>query len=426
MFLTARAAVVALLGMAVTAVAPGAVTVGAIAAGIVLLAVVDALLAASPGDLAFARGPRATTAAGRSVETRLTVSNRGRRPLRGLLRDGWPPSAGAHPGHRWVELPSGGTATVRTTLTPQRRGDLRTGVLTVRSVGPLRVAGRQRTLPLPGEVRVLPRTAGLRALPALLTRLRDIDGRLLRSVRGPGTEFDTLRSYVPGDDVRAIDWRGTARRQETVVRTWRPERNRRVVLAIDTGRSAARLVGAFPGLDAIFDAALLLTALAVRAGDRVDLLAADVRTRAEVGRATVASAAAALYRVEPVLVDADPGALAAAVLRRAPRHALVVLFTGIEPDATGGSLLPAVQTLASRHTVIVASPTDPALVRLAAGREDVAAVYAAAAAARELVDRASATARLRRCGADVVDAPPEAFGRAVADRYLDVKAAGRL
>ena len=58
-------------------------------------------------------------------------------------------------------------------------------------------------------------------------------------VRGQGTEFDSLRDYVMGDDVRSIDWRASARRQQVVVRTWRPERDRRVVLVLDTSRTSA-------------------------------------------------------------------------------------------------------------------------------------------------------------------------------------------
>ena len=88
--------------------------------------------------------------------------------------------------------------------------------------------------------------------------------------------------YVAGDDVRSIDWRATARRSEVVVRTWRPERDRRLLLVVDTSRTSAGRVGDVPRLDAALDAALLLTALAVRAGDRVDLLAMDREVRAAV------------------------------------------------------------------------------------------------------------------------------------------------
>ena len=101
-------------------------------------------------------------------------------------------------------------------------------------------------------------------------------------MRGQGTEFDSLREYVVGDDVRSIDWRATARRDAVVVRTWQPERDRRLILVLDTGRTSAGRVGDAPRLDAAMDAALLLAALAARAGDRVDLLAGDRRVRARV------------------------------------------------------------------------------------------------------------------------------------------------
>ena len=80
-------------------------------------------------------------------------------------------------------------------------------------------------------------------------------------MRGQGTEFDSLREYVLGDDVRSIDWRATARRSDVVVRTWRPERDRQVVLVLDTGRTSAGRVGGAPRLESALDAALLLAAL---------------------------------------------------------------------------------------------------------------------------------------------------------------------
>ena len=112
-------------------------------------------------------------------------------------------------------------------------------------------------------------------------------------LRGQGSEFDSLREYVVGDDVRSIDWRSSARRADVMVRTWRPERDRRVLIVLDTGRTAAGRVAGVPRLDTSMDAALLLTALASRAGDRIDLIAVDRRVRARVigaGRSEVLSA----------------------------------------------------------------------------------------------------------------------------------------
>src|SRR5690606_18368229 len=117
-----------------------------------------------------------------------------------------------------------------------RRGERQAAHVTVRSFGPMRLAARQATIRVPGAVRVLPPFHARRHLPSLLARLRELDGRTSVMIRGQGTEFDSLREYVRGDDVRSIDWRATARRRDPaggirlVVRTWRPERDRRVVL----------------------------------------------------------------------------------------------------------------------------------------------------------------------------------------------------
>ena len=114
-------------------------------------------------------------------------------------------------------------------------------------------------------------------------------------IRGQGTEFDSLREYVRGDDVRSIDWRATrahgAIRPSLVVRTWRPERDRRVVIVIDTGRTSAARIADEPRIDTAFEAALLLAALATRAGDRVDLVVFDRRVRGRVQGASGRGAA---------------------------------------------------------------------------------------------------------------------------------------
>ena len=135
---------------------------------------------------------------------------------------------------------------------------------------------------MPGRVRVLPPFHSRKHLPSRLARLRELDGRAAVRVRGQGTEFDSLREYVLGDDVRSIDWRASARSRTTVVRTWQPERHRRVLLVLDTSRTSAGRVDDVPRLDSAMDAALLLAALASRAGDSVDFLAGDRRVRARV------------------------------------------------------------------------------------------------------------------------------------------------
>jgi uncharacterized protein (DUF58 family) len=267
-------------------------------------------------------------------------------------------------------------------------------------------------------------------LPSKLARLRELDGRAAVMIRGQGTEFDSLREYVVGDDVRSIDWRATARRADVVVRTWRPERDRHVLLVLDTGRLAAGRVGDMPRLDAAMDAALLLGVLATRAGDRVDLLAYDRRVRARVEGVAPSGVLPALVNamapIEPELVEADTAAMIATALSSLSRRSLVVLFTGLEAAPVEEGLLPVLAQLVKRHTLVVAAVADPRVEELARARGDATAAYEAAAAERARLERARVTELLGRRGVEVVDAPPADLPPQLADRYLALKAAGRL
>jgi uncharacterized protein (DUF58 family) len=430
MALTGRAAIVALIGtlaaLAFRSVWTLLAVDGLIAGGIVA----DCVLAGGVRQLRAARSGDTRILLGQQGAVTLTIRNPGRRALRGIVRDAWPPSAGAAPDRAAVFIPGGGQAAITTTLVPQRRGDRPAGRVTVRSLGPLRLAGRQASLLVPWSVRVLPPFLSRRHLPEKLAQLRQLDGQHRSMVRGPGTEFDSLREYVVGDDVRSIDWRSSARRTEVMVRTWRPERDRRIIIVLDTGRTSAGRVAGLPRLDTSMDAALLLAALAVRAGDRVDLLAFDRQVRARVigaGRGELLAALTnAMAVLDAELTESDYGVMASAVLAAARQRCLVVLLTDLSPAALTVGLLPRIGLLSARYRLLIGAVSDPRVAQLAAARGDAAAVYGAGAAARAQADRARISALLRRRGVEIVDAPPDRLPSALADAYLRLKAAGQL
>lgn len=430
MAITWRAVLLVALGVAPVYLVPQPLTVLLWLLLVVAACAVDLALAASPRQVAIRRSVPGSVRLTERTRSTLTVTNRSKRRLRALVRDAWQPSAGAGPNRHQVNLPPGESKRVVTPLQPTRRGDRLADRVTIRSFGPLRLAARQVSLPVPGRLRVLPEFASRRHLPSRLARLRELDGRTAVQVRGAGTEFDSLREYVIGDDVRSIDWRATARRNEVVVRTWRPERDRRVLLVLDTGRLAAGRIGDLPRIDASIEAALLLAALASRAGDRVDLIAYDRRVRQQVAGTTgprlMASVADALAPVEPALIETDWPGVVAAVQQRMSRRALVVLLTSLEPAAVESGLLPVVGPLAHDHMVVLASVADPEVAALRSGRESALEVFDAAAAERTELERAAVTVRLRQRGVEVVDALPDDLAPRLADTYLALKAAGRL
>ena len=440
MILTGRTGLVALICVLPIALSPWPAK--AFLVLLVLLAIlvaVDIGLAASPSRLRYARSPDTSARLAQQVDAGLLIHNDGRRRFRGQIRDAWPPSARAEPRAHTVNIAAGQREHVDTVLRPVRRGDQRAATVTARSIGPLGLAGRQRSRPVPGQVRVLPPFLSRKHLPSRLAKLREIDGLLPTLIRGQGTEFDSLREYVVGDDVRSIDWRATARRADVMVRTWRPERDRRVVIVLDTGRMAAGRVGldptaadpaGWPRLDWSMDAALLLAALASRAGDHVDFLAHDRVSRAGVFGASrtelLAQLVDAMAPLQPTLVESDWRAMVAAIARRTRRRSLVVLLTDLNATALDEGLLPVLPLLSAKHHVMIAAVADPRVDELAAGRSDAAAVYDAAAAERARNDRHAIASRLRRSGVEVVDAAPTEIAPALADRYLAMKAAGRL
>lgn len=433
MYVTGRLPLLVALGaVPVVLLSAAGVDAWLAAAGWVLLCAVIALL-----DAAAAPDPRALTVErrvprrvllGQDVVAELVLRNTGRRTVRGRARDAWQPTAGAPPERIAVSIPAGEARTFRVALLPRRRGELTSQFVVVRSDGPLRIGGRQARLDAPGALRVLPPFTARRHLPSRLARLRELDGNTSVQVRGQGTEFDSLREYVRGDDVRSIDWRATARASTTMLRTWRPERDRHVLIVIDTGRTAAARVGDGVRMDAAMEAALLLAALASRAGDHVHLLMFDRVIRARVtrvdGPGLLPALVDAMAPVEPQLIDTDWDAAFAQVRALSSRPSLVVLLTAQDAAEAARGFLGSLPALTRGAHVLVGTVTDEREPE--PERPDAADVYRAAAVERAERDAAIVAAAMARAGAESISDTPEDLPPRIADRYLALKAAGRL
>ncbi|MFJ4037680.1 DUF58 domain-containing protein [Microbacterium sp. NPDC090007] len=433
MVVTGRLALLVALGVVPLVVfAAGGAPAWVVAGGWVLLCAVltgvDVALAADPRRVEITRTHPDRALRDEPVAGEIRVQNRGSRLLRARVRDAWQPTAGAPAARQSLVVPPGERRGAPLPLLPRRRGELRSAFVVVRAIGPLGLAGRQARQDAPARLRVLPPFTSRRHLPSRLARLRELDGNTTLQVRGQGTEFDSLREYVRGDDVRSIDWRATARAGTTMLRTWRPERDRHVVIVIDTGRTAAARVGDGVRLDAAMEAALLLSVLAARAGDHVHLLMFDRVTRARVtrvdGTQLLPALVDAMAPVDPQLIDTDWDAALAQVRGLSVRPALVVLLTAADDPEAARGFLAALPAVAQRSRLLVATATDgPGDIPV---HRDAADVYAAAAVERARHDAQRVRDAVVRAGGDAVSASADELPPLVADRYLALKAAGRL
>ncbi|QIN28852.1 DUF58 domain-containing protein [Brevibacterium luteolum] len=430
MIVTWRFVVLVALAAIPVMVFPSWGTTGIALAGVVLVAFIDWLATASPATIRLQRTPGRRVRLGHETDSTLTVINAGTRTASLHIRDAWPPSAGAQDNRLRVRLAAGEQHENVTRLVPTRRGELPADLVTVRVASPLRLCFRQQSVEVPAAIRVLPPFVSRKHLPSKLARLRELDGRTLLMTRGMGTEFDSLREYVRGDDVRSIDWRATARAQHLMVKTWRPERDRRVVIVLDSSRLAARRMGDGTAFDAAMEAAMLLGALASGGGDRVDILVADARVRRHIGPISGSDPLGIMTNdladVFPELIDADWNEIVTQTLRLSTQRAFVVFLTALDERTIAQDMLPALPVLRARHRLAIASVADPDLGDLAAQVYSPAQVYRAAAAEHDLLTARSLGHALADAGIHTVHAEPEDLAPQLADLYISLKASGKL
>jgi len=402
----------------------------ALAFGLVLAAAGDAAMAPSPWRIGVTRDLPPVLPLEGEGEVAWELGNPTGRAVTVGIADELAPSLGAGDRRVRAELAPHGRTRAAARLRPTRRGTFTPPGCTVRVVGPLGLATRQSRRELPGRIEVHPSFRSRDAAELRIRRARILE-QGLRSVRGrgSGTEFESLREYVEGDEFRHLDWAATARRGVPIVRTFRAERNQTVLVLLDTGRTTAGLVAGVPRLDHAMDATLALATVATYLGDRTGLLAfgADVRVHLAPrrDRGQLRRLSGAMHALEPELAESGYGAAFRATLTRFRRRALLVVLTELAPGAVEETLLPALPLLLREHAVLIAAVRDPALEGFAeqvpGGVEDA---YAAAAAQEVVASRERLVAQLRAAGARVVDAPPGELAARLCDTYLDVKTRG--
>lgn len=325
-------------------------------------------------------------------------------------------------------VPAQGHGRLDAELVARRRGRHELPPVAARRAGPLRLGawhfrGSGRT-----EVLVYPDVHAARALALAVRRGRFREpGRRSRGPLGLGTDFESIRDYLPDDDVRQINWDATARVGRPMSNQYRVEHDRDIVCLVDTGRLMVAPVGDRTRLDAMVDAVAAVALVADEVGDRAGVVAFDSEVRRSLGprRSGGAGVVRAVFDLEPRPVDSDYEIAFRSV--RSTKRSLVLVLTDLVDPAAARSLLDAVPVLARRHAVVVASLQDRDLTAAVASTPRRARdVYAAAVALDVLDARTRVAASLRRAGAEVVEAPPETFTRACVGAYLRLKDRARL
>lgn len=312
-------------------------------------------------------------------------------------------------------------------VVPQRRGDVQVGNAWLRIRTAWALAERWMTADIGQAVRVYPDLIGARQHSLLLLRSRQIslEKRRARAV-GRGREFESLRDYQPGDELRDISWPATARRGKPITRIFQPERSQAVWILVDGGRLLRARIGDRTKLDLLVDAALALAQVVEGAGDRIGLLTygrtLHQRLAPARGSQHLRQIFEALATVPAERAEADHAAAAAAMMSAQKQRALIVWLTELAETAGVPDVVEHATTLSPRHLVLfgVMKPSDltAAAAAVPGSGDDMYRMLAA----QETLDRRDVLLRgLTHRGAHVVELDQQQPTAMLIDRYLQIK-----
>jgi uncharacterized protein (DUF58 family) len=332
-----------------------------------------------------------------------------------------------------LRVKAGATAEARYAVMPAERGDTRLGRIFLRFQSPLGLAERWAVAETQQTVRVLPNLEQARRQTLYLVRSRQVElEKRRRRQRGIGREFDSLREYREGDELRDISWTATARRRHLITRVFQMERSQNVWLVLDAGRLLRAQVREpgnaprFSKLDYAVNAALSLAQVALYCGDRVGLLAYGRRIQQNLsagrGAHHVRAIVESLAQVRAEALESDHGRAVRALLNAQKRRSLVVWITDFAETATIPEVIEYAMHLTPRHLVVFAAMGQPDLKTLADTIPTVTAEMYRHGAALEISQRRDILMRgLRQRGVLALELMPGMLASSLVTQYLDIK-----
>jgi uncharacterized protein (DUF58 family) len=316
-------------------------------------------------------------------------------------------------------------------LTASRRGQAPVEALWIRWAGPLGLVWKQRRFAIDGSISIVPSLRAVTEEGSRLFQRNSWFGLRQQRFRGEGTEYESLAEYQPGMDRRAIDWNASARHVKLLAKEYRVERDNRVVLAIDGGRTMAEPVGGMPRIDRAVSAALLLAYVGLKLNDRISLFSFAAKPQALTPAYMHTQDFPALQRAASLIdyahVESNFTLALTTLSAQLNRRSLIILFTEFTDATSADLMIRAAGRLVKKHRLLFVVIKDEEVESEEKRRPESAAdVTRSNVAAAMLRDRQLVIARLQRLGADVVEVPADAMGASAVEAYLGIKRQGSL
>jgi uncharacterized protein (DUF58 family) len=357
----------------------------------------------------------------------IKILNRGRVGIRASVTDDIPVQLRRTPAEIEIKATPGKEGEASYYIHPRERGDAQLAGVFVRYQTALHIAERWATVKLDQTVRVYPNLEDAKKHTIFLLRSRQVEQeRRLQRRRGLGREFESLRDWRDGDELRDICWTATARRAKLITKIHRVERSQSVWIVVDAGRLLRARVGTLSKLDYAVNAALTLAHVAMFSGDKVGLLAYGRKPQQHLnaarGSAHMRDFMERLAMVKAEAVEADHFRAAQMLLRDQKRRSLIVWLTDLAETAMTPEVIDSAYQMMPRHVVLFAALAQPELAELAESAPQTVEDLYRHVAAQEMVQRRDLLlARLRSRGALALELAPGKLSTELVNHYLDIK-----
>ncbi len=368
----------------------------------------------------------------RESRVTLKVRNRTRRWLFLRWKDELNPHLIAEVPEGRLWLPPLGQASLTYSILPRRRGDFTLSQVFIRFYGPFGLAGRQVKIPLSTSIRVFPDLSPVNQYLNLLAHQEEyLMGVRIRRLFGQGTSFESLRSYLPDDDPRHIDWKATARTGSLMVKNYEEEPFQDVYAFLDCGRMMRSRIAEKTKLDYAVEATFLLSYAAYLSRDRFGILAFDRKIQRFLppssGSRIFSLTGEALYNLQPQFVEPAYETAFLHFSSRVIHRTLVVIFSDLLDEYSSQTLLTECMRLRPRHLplLIIFQNEDVEALAHTFPRK-IEEVYRKAASIEFLSIRHAIMARLQSAGIEVVETSASQMAVNTINAYYRIKSRGLL
>lgn len=317
-------------------------------------------------------------------------------------------------------------------LRPVKRGEYSFGALRVFVQSPLGLIVRRFSFSFDIMVPVYPSYLQMRhyELLAIHNRLTRTGIKKIRKI-GQNREFELIKDYISGDDIRTINWKATARRSRLMVNQYQDERSQQVFSLIDKGRLMQMPFQGMSLLDYAINASLVISNIAIRKFDKAglitfqDTIGATLPAGNRNNQMTLIQEI--LYHQKTAYRESDFSRLFSHVRTKINQRSLLLLFTNFESVSSLRRQLPYLQSMAQRHLLVVVFFENTEIKSLLESPAlDLRTVYHKAIAEKLNFEKRLVVKELRKYGIHALLTPPDRLTVNTINKYLELKARNLL